>query len=96
MIYHLVWFKMKDGATDADKEALAAGLRAMIPGIPEIVELTVGNDFSGRSRGFEVGLYVKTKTREDLDVYAKHPVHLDFIERHKHLWQDVQALDFEE
>lgn len=96
MIYHLVWFKMKDGATDADKAQLKAGLLAMIPVVPEIVELAAGEDFSTRSRGFEMGLCVKCKTRADLDVYATHPEHLKFIAEHKHLWQDVQALDFEE
>lgn len=95
MIYHQVWFKMKDGATDADKEQLISGLKSMIPVIPEIVELAAGVDFSTRSRGYEVGLSVTCKSREDLDIYAKHPEHLKFIAEHKHLWQDVQALDFE-
>lgn len=86
---------MKDGATAQDREQLAQGLRAMVPKIPQIVELAAGDDFSGRSRGFEVGLLVTCQTREDLDIYAVHPDHLAFIAAHKHLWQDVQALDFE-
>lgn len=86
---------MKDGASSEDKEQLAAGLRALVPLIPHIVELKVGEDFSTRSRGFEMGLLVTCKTRADLDVYAVHPDHLAFIAAHKHLWQDVQALDFE-
>lgn len=95
MIYHFVWFKMKEGASQEDKEQLAKGLKGMIRLIPEIVELKVGEDFSGRSRGFEMGLLVTCKTRADLDTYAVHPDHLAFIAAHKHLWQDVQALDFE-
>ena len=95
MIYHLVWFKMKDGATAADREELAAGLNGMIGHVAEIQELAVGNDFSGRSQGFEVGLLVKCHSREDFDAYAVHPKHLEFIQSHKHLWQEVRALDFE-
>ncbi len=95
MIYHLVWFKMKEGATATDREELAAGLNGMIPHISEIQEMAVGDDFSGRSNGFEVGLLVKFLTREDLDIYAVHPKHLEFIQTCKHLWQEVRALDFE-
>ena len=95
MIYHLVWFKMKDGSSAEDKEQLASGLLAMVPPIPQIVELKVGEDFSTRSRGFEMGLLVTFKNKTDLDTYAVHPDHLAFIAAHKHLWQDVQVLDFE-
>ena len=95
MIYHSVWFKMKEGSSEADRVQLQSGLRALIPVIPEIVELAAGDDFSTRSRGYEVGLLVKCLTKADLDVYAVHPEHLKFIASHKHLWQDVLALDFE-
>lgn len=95
MIHHLVWFKMQDGSTPQQEEQLQQGLKSLTAAIPEIVALATGTDFSGRSRGYQVGLAVQMHTRADLDVYATHPVHLDFIASHKHLWQDVLALDFE-
>ena len=95
MIYHLVWFKLRDDITSDDKEFLHSQMQGMIPDIPEIVELTCGEDFSGRSRGFGWGLYVKFNTREDGQTYDQHPHHRAFIERCKHLWTEVQALDFE-
>jgi hypothetical protein len=96
MVEHLVWFKMKDGATPADREELCANLRALKQDIPEIHSIACGEDFSGRSRGFEVGLLVRFKDRRGLEIYQPHPAHLAFIERCKHLWSEVQALDFED
>ncbi len=96
MVEHTVWFKMADGAGKAEREQLMAGLRALQPQISEIEHLAVGEDFSGRSRGFEVGLVVRFKDRAGLEVYGPHPRHRAFIEAHKHLWSEVQALDFED
>ena len=95
MIYHNVWFKLKNEGNQADREQIENGLKAMIPLIPGIVELKVGPDFSGRSKGFEVGLLVTFVTREDGDIYQDHPDHQKFIADNKHLWSEVMALDFE-
>ena len=95
MVEHMVLFKMKEGASDEDKQALMAGLRALPAQIPEIRDLCCGIDFSGRSKGHEVGLVVRFDDRAGLDVYQPHPAHLDFIDKHRHLWSEVMALDFE-
>lgn len=95
MITHLVWFKLREGASSEDKAMLSQEMNALPAHIPQIVELSCGEDFSGRSRGFEWGLFVRFQTREDGEIYDKHPAHLAFIARCKHLWSDVQALDFE-
>jgi hypothetical protein len=95
MIYHTVWFKLKDDVSPEETQELKDNLLAMIPQIPQILEMNCGQDFSGRSRGFEFGLVVKFATREDGQIYDKHPSHQEFIAKSKYLWTDVQALDFE-
>jgi hypothetical protein len=65
MIYHTVWFKLKDNITAGEKQELQDNLLAMIPEIPQILELACGEDYSGRSRGFQFGLVVKFARRED-------------------------------
>ena len=94
-VEHLVWFKLKDGVTPDEKAAMFAALRALPKTISGIEHLEVGEDFSGRSRGFGVGLIVRFTSREALEVYGPHPDHTAFAEGFKHLWDDVQALDFE-
>jgi hypothetical protein len=95
MIHHLVWFKLKEDISAAEKAELKANLLEMKPKISQIVEMACGEDFSGRSRGFEFGLAVQFNTREDGQIYDKHSDHQAFIAKSKHLWTDVQALDFE-
>lgn len=95
MIHHLVWFKLKDGISAEEKAVLKANLEEMAPQIPQILDMACGEDFSGRSRGFDWGLWVKFATREDGQIYDKHPAHQAFIAKSKHLWTDVVALDFE-
>ena len=96
MVEHLVWFKMAEGTGQPEREQLCSGLRALKEQIPEIQYLACGDDFSGRSRGFEVGLVVRFRDRQGLEIYQPHPHHKAFIEAHKHLWSEVQALDFED
>ena len=94
-VEHLGWFKLKDGVTPDEKAAMFAALRALPQTISGIEHLAVGDDFSGRSRGFGVGLIVHFVSRAALEVYGPHPDHTAFAEDFKHLWDDVQALDFE-
>ena len=95
MIYHTVWFKLTNSNNETDREQIEAGLNDLPALIPQIVELHCGPDFSGRSRGFELGLVVVFNTREDGQIYDKHPDHQAFIAQNKHLWSEVMALDFE-
>ncbi len=95
MIHHLVWFKLRDDIAPEDKNFLKQQMIGMTQDIPQIVELACGEDFSGRSHGFGWGLAVKFQSREDGEIYDKHPAHQAFIGRCKHLWSEVRALDFE-
>ncbi len=95
MVEHLVFFKLKEGVSSEDKYALLGGLRALPSQISEIKYLACGEDFSGRSKGYELGLVVRFENRDGLNVYQPHPAHLDFVNSFRHLWTDVMALDFE-
>jgi Stress responsive A/B Barrel Domain len=96
MVEHLVWFKLKDDVTDEQKQAMVAGLRALRGQIEGIEHLACGEDFSGRSKGYQIGLIVRLTSRAALEAYGPHPLHQAFIQRFKPLWEDVMALDFEE
>lgn len=95
MVEHLVWFKLKDTVTAEEKAEFQQALRDLDGKIDGIEHLAVGEDFSGRSQGFQIGLVVRLTSREALAAYGPHPDHVAFIEGHKHLWDEVRALDFE-
>jgi hypothetical protein len=95
MVWHMVWFKLKDETTEEQKQALMAGLRALPSQIECIDQLAVGEDFSGRSQGYHIGLIVAFPSRAGLEEYGPHPFHQQFVETNKQYWSDVIAFDFE-
>jgi hypothetical protein len=95
MVEHLVWFKLKDEVTDEQKTAMLNGLRGLQGQIEGIEHLACGEDFSGRSNGYQIGLVVRFSSRQALDEYQPHPIHKAFVEEFRPLWDDVKALDFE-
>jgi len=95
MVEHLVWFKLKEDTSDEDKRAMMDALRQLKNQIPDIEHLACGEDFTGRSRGFQIGLIVRFTSREALEIYGPHPAHKAFGDKFRVLWDDVMALDFE-
>lgn len=95
MVEHLVWFKLKEEATPEDRVAMMDALNGLREAIPGILHLACGEDFSGRSRGFHIGLIVRFESRAALEVYGPHPQHKAFGDSFRHLWEDVMALDFD-
>lgn len=95
MVEHMVLFKLKDGVTDAQKQAMQEGLRALPSQISEIRYLACGEDFSGRSKGYHIGLVVRFDNRAGVETYGPHPAHKAFSEQFRELWDDVLACDFE-
>ncbi len=95
MVEHLVWFKLKEGVTGEEKGAMMQALRDLRGQIDGIEHIACGEDFSGRSNGYQIGLVVRFTSREALDIYQPHPIHQAFVTKFRHLWDDVKALDFE-
>lgn len=95
MVWHTVWFKLKEGVTNEQKNEMLNALNELTDGIESIRTLACGEDFCGRSQGYQIGLVVTFDDRQGLDEYGPHPYHQNFIARFKPLWEDVMALDFE-
>ena len=76
---HIVLGAFTEEATDAQKDAMLAALRAMPAKIPEIASLSVGLDagLSPGNHGF--GLTVDFADAAAYAVYAGHPAHVAVI-----------------
>ncbi len=96
MIWHTVWFQVKPEVSEEDRAAMIQSLRDLRGEIDGITHLGCGEDFCGRSGGYQIGLVVGFASRAALDEYGPHPKHQAFIESFKPLWDDVKALDFED
>ncbi len=81
MIDHLVFIAVKEDASPEDVEDLISSIRGLKGSVPGVVDLTVGENFSGRSGGYTHGLFVRFESREDLQRYMEHPDHLAVVEK---------------
>lgn len=48
-----------------------------------------------RAKGFTHVLHSEFNSKADLDAYASHPLHVEFVGKYKHHFDDVMAVDIE-
>ena len=96
MIEHMVLFKVKSDASATDAEQMLKELRGLAKRIPAVLELTCGTNLSSRNQGFTHGLFVRFRSREDLDVYINHPEHQRVVaERVRLITENIVVVDYE-
>lgn len=96
MIEHIVLFKWQESASNEAIATAIASLQEMKGKIPTIVDLSCGENFCDRARGYTHGLVVRFRDRAGLEVYQLHPLHQDIVEKCiKPIVAEVLALDYE-
>ena len=94
MIVHIVMFKFKD----EDKEVNLVKVRAILEQLPkkieELISMEVGINFDESERAFDLSLYSKFHTKEDLQTYATHPEHLKVVEFIKTVVSESKVVDY--
>lgn len=73
MIKHIVLFKFEN--PEENIPIVRDSLYALCDKIPEIAHMQIGADFKHSPRSFDMALLVDCKTKEDLEIYDKHPDH---------------------
>jgi len=96
MIEHMVVFKFNSettpGAVDSLRQALM-GLKEQFEGI---VDLTFGENFSERGKGFTHGLVVRFKDKAALDEYLPHDAHQAVVrDRVLPILDELVVVDYE-
>jgi hypothetical protein len=96
MIEHMVLLKFSPDTTALERREVARRLVALKDQIPGIIGIVAGENFSARSKGFDLGLCVRFPDRERLAVYGPHPRHQEVYRYMEQVGlQDVIAVDFE-
>ena len=79
MIKHVVMWKLKEYAEDADKrrnaKRIKIELEALKLSIPQIFHLEVGINFLDSDAAYDVVLFSVFKNELDLELYQNHPDH---------------------
>ncbi|SMO85769.1 Dabb family protein [Gracilimonas mengyeensis] len=99
MLQHTVYFYLNEDVTDEEKAAFKEGLEKLMS-IEEIHRYHIGVPASTTERevtdhSFGYSIFVWFSSMEDYDVYADHPIHLEFIDDYSNLWADVKVYDSE-
>lgn len=94
MIRHIVLFKIKDEYKDEIPQ-LVRDFYAMKGRIEGMVDLEAGADFLHSDRSYDIALTTVFESREALDAYQTHPVHLPVKKRMGEVRTVSAACDFE-
>ena len=81
MVDHLVFFAVREEAAPEEVEDLLASIRGLKDEIPGTVDLTVGEDFSGRAGDYTHALFARFQDTAGLQEYMQHPAHLAVVEK---------------
>jgi hypothetical protein len=97
---HCVFFTCKPGTPAEAIEAQIADGQELLAKIPTVRLLDTGRRDANMQRAvsvtdFEIGLVVMCDNKPDYMVYADHPLHVEYIARHKAIWDRVRVHDYE-
>ena len=81
MVDHLVFFAVREGASQEEVEDLVSSMRALKDDVPSTVDLSVGEDFSGRAGEYTHALFARFEDGAGLREYMEHPAHLAVVEK---------------
>lgn len=81
MVDHLVFFAIREEVPREDVEDLLSSIHALRDEVPGTIDLSVGEDFSGRSGGYTHGIFARFEDTAGLREYMEHPAHLAVVEK---------------
>ena len=91
MIKHIVIFKVNDKSKIDTAKQMILDLKSKIT---EIVDIEVFSDIGYDESASDFGLITTFKNIDDLDIYAKHPDHLEVIKFIKTIATERRAIDY--
>lgn len=92
MITHIVFFKFKDpSAIPITRDKLLA----LKNKIPQLRHLEVGVDVIRSERSYDLALYSKFDTLDDLQAYQVHPDHQEVVKYLGGVKESIVAVDYE-
>lgn len=94
---HVVLFWMNNPEDQEERALLEKGMKDLIQSSKYIISSHVGvpamTDREVVDNSYTYNYTVTFHSKEDQDAYQVEPVHLEFVERYKHLWSKVQIYD---
>jgi hypothetical protein len=95
MVTHIVFFSFKNENKQANMVEVKKRIESMMGKIAPLKEMEVGFDFSAKERAMDMALVTRFDDKEELGIYATHPVHLEVIEYIKTVVEYTKVVDYE-
>ncbi len=97
---HCVFFTYKPETPATAIEAQAADAGDMLGQIPTVRIIHSGRRDVDQQRpvsvtDFDLGLTVICDDKAGYQVYADHPLHMQYIGKHKNIWDRIRVMDYE-
>lgn len=98
MVVHTVYFWLNENAPAGERQRLAESCLTLLGKVPSVRHIWAGPPAATPKRdvidsSYDVGLTVILDDLPAHDVYQEHPLHKEFIARHKAHWKRVQIYD---
>jgi hypothetical protein len=98
MVKHIVAWRLKETAGGRDRQENARIMKERIEGlkdkIKEIVHIEVGIDVNRSNAAYDIVLYSEFESLEALEVYQKHPEHLEVAGFVRGVTEDRIVVDY--
>lgn len=96
---HTVFFTCKPEVSAAERKAQLDDAQWLLGAIPTVKFIRSGLRDTAMQRevsmtDFDIGLTVVFDNKAAYEVYADHPLHMDYIARHKKSWAGIKVCDF--
>ena len=96
---HCVFFTCKPGTPAADIDAQVADGQELLARVPTVRLLRTGRRDPEMIRqvsitDFDIGLVVMCDDKAGYQVYADHPLHMEYIKRNREIWDRVRVCDY--
>ena len=94
-VVHIVLFKFKEGTTTSQIQSLKNEILKQKNTVSGLLEISFGEDFTGRAKGFTHAEVAVFKNRKLLENFNKSSYHQKLIVTHiKPVLEDIMVLDY--
>lgn len=95
-VAHIVLFKFKEGATAGQLQSLNDEILKQKGTVPGLLEVSFGEDFTGRAKGFTHAEVAVFKDRKSLEDFSKSAYHQQLIATYiKPVLEDILVFDYQ-
>lgn len=95
MIRHIVFFKLKSGATKEQADELLSRLHTLKDRIGQVKDIEVAVDIGGKPNSYDIVLNSLFDSMEDVEKYAAHPEHVKVVELINELCASHVKVDYD-